>query len=141
VNKKDKDLLTPKQKRFCDEYLKDLNGTQAAIRAGYSKKTANRIAAENLSKLVISEYIKNAKKRVEEKISIDVEYVLKNLKEVVVLSKRKKMYSATNKALELLGNYLRMFDGKVIDNPETLPEFDNMNEKELDEFIKKGLTK
>ena len=34
--------LTEKQKRFCDEYLVDLNGTQAAIRAGYSKKTANK---------------------------------------------------------------------------------------------------
>ncbi len=49
--------LTPKQKRFCDEYLIDLNGTQAAIRAGYSEKTANRIATENLSKPVIKDYI------------------------------------------------------------------------------------
>lgn len=49
--------LTPKQKRFCDEYLIDLNGTQAAIRAGYSEKTANRIATENMSKPVIKDYI------------------------------------------------------------------------------------
>ena len=51
--------LTAKQQRFCDEYLIDLNATQAAIRAGYSKKTANRIGTENLSKLVIREYIEN----------------------------------------------------------------------------------
>ena len=45
--------LTEKQKKFINEYLIDLNGTQAAIRAGYSSKTANRIAAENLARPVI----------------------------------------------------------------------------------------
>lgn len=58
--------LTPKQKRFCEEYLVDLNATQAAIRAGYSKRTANRIGAENLTKLVIKQYIE---KRLAEKES------------------------------------------------------------------------
>ncbi|MDF2381336.1 terminase small subunit [Nostoc ellipsosporum NOK] len=43
-------MLTPKQERFCQEYCIDLNGTQAAIRAGYSKKCARQIAEENLSK-------------------------------------------------------------------------------------------
>ena len=42
--------LTERQKRFCDEYLIDLNATQAAIRAGYSKKTAKVIGSENLTK-------------------------------------------------------------------------------------------
>lgn len=42
--------LTPKQENFCHEYLTDSNGTQAAIRAGYSQKTARSIAEENLSK-------------------------------------------------------------------------------------------
>ncbi|MFA5753528.1 MAG: terminase small subunit, partial [Bacteroidales bacterium] len=42
--------LTPKQKRFVDEYLIDLNATQAAIRAGYSERTARIIGAENLIK-------------------------------------------------------------------------------------------
>lgn len=47
--------LTAKQERFCREYIIDLNATRAAIRAGYSEKTANRIASENLSKLDIQE--------------------------------------------------------------------------------------
>ena len=47
--------LTPKQKRFCDEYLIDLNATQAAIRAGYSKRTAYAIGQENLKKLEMQE--------------------------------------------------------------------------------------
>ena len=42
--------LTAKQKRFVSEYLADLNATQAAIRAGYSKKSARAIGAENLTK-------------------------------------------------------------------------------------------
>lgn len=51
--------LNDKQVRFCEEYLIDLNATQAAIRAGYSKATANRIASENLSKPDIQEKIKD----------------------------------------------------------------------------------
>ena len=56
--------MTPKQKRFCDEYLIDLNATQAAIRAGYSEKTAKQIGQENLTKPDLQEYIK---KRMDEK--------------------------------------------------------------------------
>lgn len=49
--------LTPKQQLFCDEYLIDLNATQAAIRAGYSEKTAKQIGQENLSKPDLKKYI------------------------------------------------------------------------------------
>lgn len=49
-----KPKLTPKQEMFCKEYLIDLNATQAAIRAGYSLKTAQRIGSENLSKPLIA---------------------------------------------------------------------------------------
>ena len=49
--------MTEKQKRFCDEYLIDLNATQAAIRAGYSEKTAGSIGDENLKKPEIKSYI------------------------------------------------------------------------------------
>lgn len=49
--------LTDKQRLFCDEYLIDLNATQAAIRAGYSEKTARKIGSENLSKPDIRAYI------------------------------------------------------------------------------------
>ncbi len=48
------DRLTPRHERFVQEYLLDLNATQAAIRAGYSAKTARQARAENLSKPVIS---------------------------------------------------------------------------------------
>ena len=50
--------LEERQKIFCNEYLVDFNGTQAAIRAGYSKKTARFIASENLTKPNIQKYLK-----------------------------------------------------------------------------------
>ena len=53
------DKLTVKQIRFCQEYIVDLNGTQAAIRAGYSENSAQQIASELLSKPVIQEYVQD----------------------------------------------------------------------------------
>jgi phage terminase small subunit len=50
--------MTEKQKAFCDFYLQSFNGTQSAIKAGYSEETAQQIASENLSKPLIQEYIK-----------------------------------------------------------------------------------
>jgi len=52
--------MTPKQRRFIDEYLVDLNATQAALRAGYSEHTARQIATENLSKPYIQDAIAQA---------------------------------------------------------------------------------
>jgi phage terminase small subunit len=53
--------LTDKQEMFCKEYLIDLNATQAAIRAGYSKKTANEQGSQNLVKLSIQKRIAELK--------------------------------------------------------------------------------
>ena len=75
--------LTAKQQRFCDEYLIDLNATQAAIRAGYSKKTANRIGTENLSKPVIKNYINKRMAEKESKLIADQDEVLKYLTSVL----------------------------------------------------------
>lgn len=62
--------LTPKQERFVDEYLTDLNATQAAVRAGYSKKTANRTGTKLLSNAVICIEIQKRRKDVIESIGI-----------------------------------------------------------------------
>ncbi len=74
--------LTPKQERFVDEYLIDLNATQAAIRAGYSPKTARAIACENLAKPDIQEAIAKAKQARAEATKIDAEWVLKQAVEL-----------------------------------------------------------
>lgn len=74
--------LTDKQEMFCREYLVDLNATQAAIRAGYSDKTANRIAAQLLSKLDIGKRIQELKSERGERLAIDADYVLQRLVEI-----------------------------------------------------------
>ena len=71
--------LTNKQSRFVEEYLIDLNATQAAIRAGYSKKTANVIGPQNLVKLGIAEAIQKAMDARSKRTEITVDRVLKEL--------------------------------------------------------------
>ena len=75
--------LTPKQNSFVDEYLIDLNATQAAIRAGYSRNSARQIGQENLSKPVVAAAISAAKRERAEATKIDAEYVLKRLHQIV----------------------------------------------------------
>ncbi|ELY3537088.1 terminase small subunit [Cronobacter turicensis] len=74
--------LTDKQEMFCREYLIDLNATQAAIRAGYSVKTANRTASENLSKPDIQNRIAELKNKRNEDVGINAAYVLQRLVEI-----------------------------------------------------------
>ena len=75
--------LTAKQQRFCDEYLIDLNATQAAIRAGYSKKTAYAIGNENLNKPDLKKYIEERMAEKEKNLIADQDEVLKYLTSVL----------------------------------------------------------
>lgn len=75
--------MTAKQRRFCDEYLIDLNATQAVIRAGYSKKTACSIGNENLMKPEIKRYIDKRMTEKDKKLIADQDEVLKYLTSVL----------------------------------------------------------
>lgn len=75
--------MTAKQMRFCDEYLIDLNATQAAIRAGYSEKNARNIASENLAKPNIRAYIDQRMAEKESELIADQDEVLKYLTSVL----------------------------------------------------------
>ena len=75
--------MTEKQKRFADEYLKDLNATQAAIRAGYSKKTAYSIGFEILKKPEIKSYIERQLDKVHEETIADATEVMGYLTSVM----------------------------------------------------------
>lgn len=88
------DKLTDKQKRFCDEYLIDLNATQAAIRAGYSQKTAMQIGEQNLRKLEIQEYIQKRMKDREKRTEITQDKVLQEIARI---------------AFDDIKNYLRFY--------------------------------
>lgn len=74
--------MTDKQRRFAEEYLVDLNATQAAIRAGYSDKTANRIASENLSKPDIQQYISARQAEARARVEVTQEEILLQLKKI-----------------------------------------------------------
>ena len=76
------ELKAPKREMFCREYIKDLNGTQAAIRAGYSEKTANRIASELLTKPDVQARVMELQSVRVEEVRIDANYVLKRLIEI-----------------------------------------------------------
>lgn len=74
--------LTPKQERFVQEYLIDLNATQAAIRAGYSAKTAHVIGPENLEKPDIKAAVARALDERSKRVQVDADYVLRRLYEM-----------------------------------------------------------
>lgn len=73
--------LTPKQARFVDEYVVDLNGTQAAIRAGYAEKSASVEAARLLANAKVGEAVGAALKARSERTQINADWVLKRLVE------------------------------------------------------------
>lgn len=75
--------FTKRQQRFIEEYLKDLNGTQAAIRAGYSKRTANEQASRLLAKANIRNRVEEAIKEREERTKIDQDYVLNTIVDTI----------------------------------------------------------
>lgn len=93
--------LTAKQKRFCDEYLIDMNITQAAIRAGYSKKTAYAIGQENLKKPTLQNYIDKRMEEKEKELIADQNEVLKYLTSVIRGQSRSSVVVVEN-----IGDYM-----------------------------------
>lgn len=104
--------LTEKQKRFCEEYLIDLNATQAAVRAGYAEKNAGKIGHELLEKTRISEYLSSLMQKRSERTGITADKVLSELEKVAFaetdISGKEKI-----KALELLGKHLGLFSDQL----------------------------
>nr|DAP03852.1 MAG TPA: Terminase small subunit [Caudoviricetes sp.] len=77
------DKLTRKQRKFAEEYLVDCNGTKAAIRAGYSPKTAKSIGNENLTKPDLKAYIDEQLELLHSKRTADAQEVLEYLTSVM----------------------------------------------------------
>lgn len=98
--------LTLKQKKFADEYIVSGNATESAIKAGYSKKTANRIGSENLSKLDIKNYIDERLAQLESEKIADQQEVLKYLSAVM----RGEMTEQTLKSVGESGQVITEID-------------------------------
>lgn len=126
--------MTDKQRRFCEEYLVDCNGTQAAIRAGYAKNTANREGTRLLSNVDVQKYLQELMAAQKKATIASAEEVLEYLTSVVrgetksaylaVVGTGDGMSEATIvdkapaeadrlKAAELLGKRYAMFTQKV----------------------------
>ena len=141
--------LSPKQEQFAREYLLDLNATQAAIRAGYSPKTAYSMGQRLLKKAEVQEAVQCAMDERSRRTEVDADYVLTNLLEIVercmqrapVMHRGKQVedeegrgvwcFDGKNaiKALELLGKHKGMWiekqeltgaDGGPLDNQLTI---------------------
>lgn len=78
--------LTPKQKLFCEYYSYDWNGTQAAIKAGYSVDTAGSIASENLQKPEIQAYIQQLQEQLEKRCGISKAMIIEEAKKIAFSS-------------------------------------------------------
>lgn len=120
--------LTEKQKRFADYYIETGNATEAAVKAGYSEKTAAEMGYENLNKPHLKQYIDSRLKELEDKRIMNAEEVMRlltsiarneELEDVVVFGENgpevaSKGMSAKDrlKALELLGKRYLMWSDK-----------------------------
>lgn len=156
--------LNEKQKRFVEEYLIDLNATQAAIRAGYSQNTARSIGQRLLTFVDIQAAIQQAQSNRSERVQITQEEVIRRLLENVDIASGKKattitipsknengevigndvahfVYepSAVNKALELLGKHLGMFTQKMEVSGSVVNQNINMSKDEFVEIAKQLL--
>ncbi len=92
--------LTPKQKRFVAEYLVDLNATAAAIRAGYSKKTAEAIGYENLRKPQIESAINKARQEQQKRTEITQDMVILETAKIAFFDIR-KLFDKNGKPLDI----------------------------------------
>lgn len=154
--------LTEKMIRFCNEYLIDLNATQAAIRAGYSEDNAGAQGHENLKKPEIQQFLEIRRREIQARLELSQDWVLNRLKEVsdrsmqaipvmkfdpvekCMVQMRDEQdrdvwqYDSTgvNKATELIGKHLGMFVNKV----DLTTKGDSLNEKRPVTILPDGTT-
>lgn len=137
--------LTGRQERFCREYIIDYNATDAAIRAGYSKKTAYSIGSENLKKPELLARVRELQAEQAERLCITADWVVMQLVEVYNrCMQHKPVYEWRNgeleetgeyafnskgalNALEMIGKHLNMFNNdKSKKNEDVLKKLDNV---------------
>ena len=109
--------LTPKQKAFVREYKANGgNGTQAAIKAGYSENTADVIATENLRKPSIREALEKEEKKLQEKYEYTIDDMVRELDDVKMKADAEQNRQAQIKAIELKGKAFGLFVDRVENN-------------------------
>jgi phage terminase small subunit len=117
--------LTAKQERFAEEYLVDLNATQAAIRAGYSEKTAAEIGRQNLIKLEIQKEIQEAIEKRSKRTEITVDRVLNEYAKIGFFDPR-KLFDKDGKPIPI--NELDADTAAAIGGLDVLEEYEGYGE-------------
>ena len=119
TGKLDDEGLNVKRRKFVQEYILDLNGQQAAIRAGYSEKAAKVTASRLLSDANVQAEIQKAMDIRAKRTSITADYVIKSISEVSDEARTAGEFSAALKGYELLGRHLKLFTDRVESKQET----------------------
>lgn len=127
--------LNDKQKRFCNEYLIDLNATQAAIRAGYSAKYANKNAHKILDKPEIKEYLDKKMKDREQRTEITQDKVVNELA-AIAFSNASDFFKIIDKTVTVGGSIVLDDEG----NPRTYKDVEFVNTDKLSEANKKVIS-
>lgn len=104
-----KQTLTAKQIAFCNEYILDFNGKQAAIRSGYSENSASESACENLTKPHVKEYVELLLEKQTSTINQERARLKKRLEKIAYSEDEETALRDKIKATELLGKHLGMF--------------------------------
>ena len=92
--------LSAKERRFCEEYVVDCNGAQAAIRAGYSAKTAAEQASRLLGKVNLKQYVQELQQRLSEKTEVSAERVIREVASIA-FSDPRKLFDPTGNPLPI----------------------------------------
>jgi hypothetical protein len=127
--------LTPRQARFVAEYVKDLNGTQAAIRAGYAAKHASAQSYQLLQKTTVQAAIAVAARTHMLRAGITAQDVIAGLHKEATREGEGSSHSARVSAWVALGHYHRMFDRRV--ERSATRKLSDLSDEELDELYER----
>ncbi len=138
--------LTIKQKKFADEYIRLGNSTQAAINAGYSKKTARQIGADNLSKAYIREYINEKMDALDKEKTMQIKEIMEELTSIARgeikeerldkdgnIVETRPLFADRLKAMDMLGKRYGMWNGMAQEAASQTVIIDDMTDGDADE--------
>jgi len=122
--------LTPQQEAFCNEFIKDLNIKQAAIRAGYSEKHAANNAYKLTKDPAIVARIAELKSEQTKRTKIEADDILRRLVRISEKTEQEGDYNAAIRSLELLGKHQAMWTDKSINETTVTNAFATGNSQE-----------